>query len=409
MRRMPIAAVVAAAAVFLAACGGTEGAAPKPPDTLFLRSADGITLVRTRPQAVAVRFAGAVPSIDWSAVVRASSKGGGTRLEALDASSGTRLWTRDVPGSLEVKVASPEARLVALGTPRRGTGYPGGRASTTLVIVGANSARPRTIHLTGNFEPEAFSTDGRSLFVIQYMPAKAPTHYRVRRLDLGTEQVTGVYTVDAELQRSMRGTARVQAASPDGSRLYTLYSIDGAGGTSHSFIHVLSLDEEWAHCVDLPATFGTAADRSIALSVAPDGRRLYVADSATGAVAEVDTQALRVTLSEEVGFGSAGQAAYAARGSDGVLYVAAGKRVMAVDTRSLTPQRWWDLEGRITGLQAGAGGRLYVGLKDRIMALDTATGRQVAVLDPAHTGTIRQLGQSTVTLDQKRTDITCAC
>jgi outer membrane protein assembly factor BamB len=381
-----------------------------PKDVLFLRTSKGVILLRALPTAAAVRLSDAVPSTDWSAVVRSIPRANGTHVVALDTSSGTELWSRDVGENLQVRVASEGGSLVALGRPRTDTGYPAGRSSTTLVLVREDAAEPRTIRLRGNFEPEAFSTDGGSLFVVQYLPARAPTRYRVRRLDLSTERVVGVYTVDAELQESMQGTARVQAASPDGRRLYTLYTLAGPDGVRRAFVHVLSLDELWAHCVDLPEKFGTSSESAIALSVAPDGRHLYAADASTGTVAEVDTQTLAVTRSTELGFGSPGGPAHAARGPDGMLYLASGRQLISIDASTLMQQRSWDMGERITGLQAANdGARLYVGLKDRIVVLDTGTGSQLRTLRPEHIGTIDQLGRSTRTLDAGRETITCAC
>jgi YVTN family beta-propeller protein len=392
--------------------GSTQpGAGPEaaPEDVLFLRTSGGITLVRALPKGVAVNLPEAVPSTDWSAVVQAVRDEDQTRLLTLDSVSGDHLWSRDVDGKLEVKIASEDGRLVALG-PRGATGYAGGRSSTTLVIVGADAPEPKTIELAGNYEPEAFSTDGDSLFVVEYLPPTDPTRYRVRRLDLRTEEVVGVYTVDAELQEAMEGTARVQASSPDGRRLYTLYTLAGPDGTRRAFVHVLSLDELWAHCVDLPPVFETASERSIAIAVAPDGRRLYVADADTGTVAEVDTEALAVTRTVQAAFGSRGGTTQAAVGSDGRLYLGKGSGLGSLDVSTLSPGRSWELDGRITGIQvANDGGRVYVGLKDRIVVLGTATGETLGELDPANVGSIAQLGRSIRPLEEERTEIECAC
>ena len=51
--------------------------------------------------------------------------------------------------------------------------------------VGPAQPEPRRYMLAGNFEPEAFSLDGRALFVIEFSPPLAPYRYRVRSLDLG--------------------------------------------------------------------------------------------------------------------------------------------------------------------------------------------------------------------------------
>jgi outer membrane protein assembly factor BamB len=393
--------------VVLAACGGTSP--PAPDDVLFLRSASGITLVRTQPKPEAVELTDAVPSTDWSTVVRAVRQGEDTRVTAHDASTGRELWSREVSGNLEVKVASEGGQMVALSHPRQETGYPVGRSSTTLVLTGEGMTEPRTITVDGNIEPEAFSTDGGSLFVVEYLPPRAPTKYRVRRLDLGTERIEGVFTVDAELQEAMRGTARVQAASPDGRRLYTLYSLDHAHGT-HMFVHVLSLDEQWAHCVDLPRAFETSSEKAIGLSVSPDGSRLFVADAKTGAVAEVDTQALVVSRSSHVDFQSERGPVFAAAGGDGRLYLGRGTRLIAVDAPTLHAERMWDMEERITGIQAGVdGARLYVGQKHGIVAFETGTGRRLGNLAIGDLDVIDSLGTSTRLLSVERTEVTCAC
>jgi hypothetical protein len=402
---IPVFAVVG----FMLADSASPGAGTRPEDVLFLRTQEGITLVHAVPNGAAVSLPDAVPSTDWSAAVRAIRQKGETQIVALDSASGARLWTREAAGNLEVKIASEHGRLVALGSPRGSAGYPVGRSNTTLVIAGEDLPEPRTIELTGNYEPEAFSTDGQSLFVVEYLPPKRPTSYRVRRLDLRTEEVVGVFTVDAELQESMQGTARVQAFSPDGRRLYTLYTIDGGAGKRQAFVHVLSLDELWAHCVDLPAAFGTADERAIALSVTPDGRRLYVAEGSTGTVAEVDTQTLSVARTAQAAFGSDGGTAHAVAGPKETLYLAKGTGLTAVDAATLVPGPSWDVQERITGIQAATDGtRLYVGLKDQILILDSATGERLGSLDPANLK-IDQLGQSTRTLDEERTRIQCAC
>jgi outer membrane protein assembly factor BamB len=388
------------------------GAAPegKPEDVLFLRSGPSVTLIRGLPEGVAVRIPRAVPSTDWSAVVRAVPQGSKTQVIAVDPRSGRELWTREVPGKLEVEVASTRGRLVALGTRGALGGYAGGRSSTTLVIVGRDNPDPRTIELEGNFAPEAFSSSGDSLFVVEYLPPQNPTSYRVRRLDLATSEVGGVYTVDAELQEAMQGTARIQAASPDGGRLYTLYTLQDAAGTRHAFVHVLSLDEEWAHCVDLPPTFGTGSEKAIALAVGPAGKRVYAADTSTGALAEIDTTSLTVTRTSEIEVGAGSGAAHAATGPDGALYMGNGSDLVAVDASTLDTRRSWDLGKRITGIQAGSeAGRLYVGLRDEIVILDPRSGETVGALDPDGQGIIGQLGQSTEPLDEERTEVECAC
>jgi hypothetical protein len=408
MRARPL--VVGIAAVVLSGCAPDGGGSLPPEDLLFLRTPRGLALVTPRPDAVAVHFSDAVPSMDWSSVVQALPDGEGLRIEAFDTSTGEELWSRPVPRDLEVKAVAANGRMAVLGDQRRGGTYPAGRPTTRFVLVRSN-AEARTITLDGNYEPEAFSTDGGSLFVIQYIPPRAPTAYRVRRLDLVTGEVGGVYTVDAELQKAMRGTARVQTASPDGRRLYTLYSLKGGDGDLHSFVHVLSLDEEWAHCVDLPPGFRARDERAVGMSVSPDGRRLYVADALEGGVAEIDTEGLRVTSTGELPLEPwRGQPVFSARGADGMLYVGTGKSLHSMDPARRAPGRSWELAARIMGIQvANDGRRLYVGLRDRIAVIDTGTGRSLSALRPERVERIDQLGTSTRNLQPVRKASSCAC
>jgi outer membrane protein assembly factor BamB len=404
--------IMIAAAVGLVVAGSARPeAAPHsaPDDVLFLRSSRGITLVRALPQGEAVRLPRAVPATDWSAVVQTIPAGPETRVVTLDPRTGAELWARDVSGKLTAAVASTDGRLVALRP--RGTlgGYASGATSTTFVIAGPES-EPRTIELRGNFQAEAFSTDGDSLFVVEYLPPRKPTSYRVRRLDLATGTVGGVYSVDAHLQEAMQGTARVQAASPDGARLYTLYTLDDGHGGLHAFVHVLSLDEEWAHCIDLPSSFAGGREKSMALTVAPDGKRLFVADASTGSVVEVDTAALAVVRTASVSYAFEGGSAHAATSAGGTLFLAKGSGLLSVDGSTLTEGSSWEMDKRITGLQAGStADRLYVGLRDEIVILNPQAGTTVGVLDPSTVGLIEQLGQSTRPMEEERTDIQCAC
>lgn len=415
MRRMTL-GIVAAFAIALLAAGSGSGAPPAPEaepvpeDVLFLRTSEGVALVRDFPEGAAINVPDAVQAIDWSALVKAVPTEVDTHVEAIDPRSGDLLWTTDVPGTLEVKVASGNAAMVALGRPEETASYASGRSSTALVILERGVPQPRTIVLEGNYAPEAFSTDGGSLFVVEYLPSENPTSYRVRRLDLATEEVVGVYTVDQELQESMQGTARVQAASPDGRRLYTLYTLEGARGVRRAFVHVLSLDELWAHCIDLPASFGSLDERAMAITVSPDGTRLYVADASTGMVAEADTETLVVTRTAGVAFWSQGGIAHGAVGPHGRLYLAKGTGVVDVDMGTLTAGASWELEGRISGLQVSDdGGRLFVGLRDEIVVLDTETGAQLDTVDPAGVEAIDQFGTSTRSLEEERTSTECAC
>lgn len=400
------AALAAVAILATLSASGAPGAEPE--DVLFLRTSGGIVLVRTGAETAVVNFPGAVPSTDWSSVVRTTVAEGNTRVIASDAATGSELWSRELPGRLEVKVASPGAGNVALLSRQQANGY--ARSSTSFVILGDRASEPRTIELDGNYQPEAFSTDGQSLFVVEYLPPLRPDRYRVRRLDLRTEEVVGVYTVDLDLQKAMQGTARVQAASPDGRHLYTLYTVEGPDGVRRAFVHVLSLDELWAHCVDLPTSFAAAPEKAIGIAVAPDGDHVYAADTSSGTIAEIDTEALSVTRTAEAEIGASGGLAHVAAGPDGTIYVARGTRLLALDAAGLASRGSWEMQEDVRGIQpARDGRRVYVGLKGRIVILDTTTGQRLGLEPPDIEETIDQLGQETRPFDVARTVIECAC
>lgn len=399
--------VILAAISFLATASCGEPGQRQ--DLLFLRTPRGIAVVKSGASSATIQARRALPSRDWSIVYRTAPAGRSTDLTAVDPASGNELWTGRVPGALEVTLVSESGDMVVLEPRGQQTGYGGRSRRTTLVVSGSGVRQAQTVTLRGNYQPEAFSTDGRSLFVLQYLPARAPTSYRVRRLDLASERVRGVYTADGDLQESMRGTARIQALSPDGRRLYTLYSLR-AQGERYAFVHVLSLDELWAHCIDLPQEFGAAMEWTTALTVAPDGKRLYVANSEIDSLVEIDADALKVVRATDVEFGGPGRAAHAVYSGEGGLYLGSGRRIVAVDAESLTVSRTFDADAGVRGIQAASDGRrLYVGLKDRIAVLDVIAGEWLRDLQASGVSRISELGRSTRLLEEDREEITCAC
>ena len=192
----------------------------------------------------------------------------------------------------------------------------GGWSLITVVSASETGEDRSEYRLPGLVEPEAFSTDGSTLFVIDHQVAQSEGAYRVRPLDLSTgslETILGPTKVPFE--DDMNGLGRRQVWSPDGTRLYTLYvrqthhhhEADGeerGNAASHGghgeagtdgFVHVLDLEEEWAFCLDLPADFGGGSLDTTALAISPIGDTLAVADLSAGQIAFADTDALEVT------------------------------------------------------------------------------------------------------------------
>jgi DNA-binding beta-propeller fold protein YncE len=255
-----------------------------------------------------------------------------------------------------------------------------GRSTTKLVVASTIGGVPtRTYDVAANIEPEAFSTDGTALFVVQYLPPLDPDRYQVRRLDLATGDLTLVPSVDGANQGQMPGIARTSVMAPDGRRRYTLYTSE-ENGQRYSFVHVLDLDAQWAHCVDLPLTFGSDPE-AMGIAIDPNGGRVYVADVAAGKLATIDTR--RVALDTVSGMPIRGvHAPPAIAAGVAQVYVAAQRNLVGLATSTGVASFHSTLESPVRGLHAvPAGGttdQLYVAERRSIVQLDGTTGNEVS-------------------------------
>ena len=399
--------IMAVSVVALVAAACTQGTSQQPSETavpsetLFVGTGAGPLLVRVPTGSVLFEHPGAVGSLGGSFVVSPSASQGSTRLRTVDASGGFVGSTR-VDGTMDVGVVSESGREVALVEPLpKGwdPSVPVPRARTTIVVADPNGTRdPVTYDLRGNYEPEAFSTDDRSLFLIQHLPAETPTVYRVTVLDLRRGRVYPVFGPYKGPAERMPGIRLQQVLAPNDDQLYTLYSSAQPGYAPHqapvasdatvSFVHVLSLQEGWAHCVGLPKMLWDRPASEQALAPSPDGRLLYVVNAALGVVSVMDTRTLQILRTEEIGRTLDGiSSTSAVVGQDGAsLYVGAAGQVERIDTDSLTVADVWDA-GDVTGLGLSADGRrLYVAVGEDVKVLDARTGAElgtVAVPSPA--------------------------
>jgi outer membrane protein assembly factor BamB len=394
--------------VALAACGARAGDEPAAlPGPLVVSTDNGLAAVTIPDGSVKWTATGALAGRDGRSVFQAVTGLGGTQVNALDPVSGEVRWGRRFPGSLVVRAVSGDGRKVALVT----RADPPGRADTDMVIAGVNDALTTQLHLPGNLVPEAFSTDGKALFVIQLSPPLHPDRYRVRRLDIRAGRVEDVASPDADLQQDMRGTASTQVASPDGTRLYTLYTLDDGAGGRRAFVHTLDLEGQWAHCVDLPDRFAAAPPGAIALAVSDDGDRVYVADRAGGRVAEIDTRKLSVRRTASLPADPSGPPSNAAavmKGHD--LYLTSGFQLLLVDTRSLATYASRDVGGTSVGLRLERRyNRLYVALPDRVLVLNPHRGEPITEMRPPGVAGIRSLGRFAPLLDAGGGNFQCAC
>jgi len=370
--------------------GEYDGAAPR----LYLSSSQGITAVDANNGEPAFTAKGAVASGDWQHLVSATPMGNGTtKVSNLDAFDGDAGIDTVVDGTLDLRAVSYRGDLVALSPDTRAVhGRQPGRSSTKLVVASTIGGIPtRTYDVAANIEPEAFSTDGRALFVVQYLPPMDPDRYQVRRLDLATGELTLVPSVDGANQGQMPGIARTSVMAPDGRRLYTLYTSE-EHGQRYSFVHVLDLDAQWAHCVDLPLTFGSDP-AAMGIAIDPNGARVYVADVAAGKVAAINTNVVGLdTVSKLPIRGVHARPAVAA--SDASVYVAAQRNLVSMQAYSGVRSFHATLSSPVRGLHAlgaGQGVQLYVAERRSIVELDGRTGQQRSSI-PADTPRLTGLG-----------------
>ena len=212
---------------------------------------------------------------------------------------------------LERRLTSQDGRWEAWAEPLAdgATIYaPGGRASTTFVVRDKLDGSTRSFTFDRNLEPEAFSSDGRTLFTIDHRPALDPEIYRVTAVDLDQQVIREVIGPGkVPLVEEMRGEGRQQVWAPDDGQLYTLYvrqlhvhpGLDdvlpddhAAGEATDAFVHVLDVDNEWALCLELPAGFGLGPDGTTDIFVTDGGHIITVVDHAIGQRIDITVERL---------------------------------------------------------------------------------------------------------------------
>jgi hypothetical protein len=388
-------------ALILAGCTDGRGMPPGPPEhAVLLGSTDRV--VSLDPRNGSVLFDGVgIPALgDWSMLFKTTPSGRNTILEARHSATGKVSSSVQVPGELGVRVASQDGSRVALMRPLPAGSSPWipvARSSTQMIVADPTGGEePMRFRLKGNYEPEAFSTDGNRLFLISYVPPTAPVAYRVAQLDLESGKVSPV-SAGKGVAETMSGTRLEQLASADGSFLFTLYTtqppgyaeVRAAEGRPVAFVHTLNLNEGWAHCIGLPRELWGGDPADEAMAVSPDGRFLYVVDSARDVVAvvSVDLDTWAEMWTETVDFGPARpgktQAAVAA---DGTLFVATGSEVVKVDTTTFERVGQWRTKDSVLAMGV-AEDELFVLEPGTIEVVDPSTDQRVrAIASPAVEG-----------------------
>jgi DNA-binding beta-propeller fold protein YncE len=407
--------VAGSLALVLGACTAGRGsetassASGNPDDVVLLRTATGALALETGTGLVITQDPGALVAPDGSRLYTTAADGRRTTVTTIDPNTGATLAMTSVDGVLEARAASLSGDAIAMMAPRppgveEWTPIP--RAHSTIVVADPTGAQSlRRYHLAGNFEPEAFSVDDRSLFMIQYLPAEAPAAYRVTTLDLSNSVVRPVFGRFKTPPERMPGIRLRQTFDATTKQLYTLYTNEpstylrasseygrgtsayggGWANGSHAndevtFVHVLNLREGWAYCAGMPHSLWGQPAKAQAMAASPDGRILYIVDSMRGIVTEMNTRSLEIVRTRHVdlGNGTGRETAVVASPDGSTLYVASaadGAAVYTVDTGTLKATGRWALQGQVSDLRlSNDGARLYAALGDQLGVLDVANG-----------------------------------
>ena len=401
----------------------TRGDSPALPDgALFTTGDDGsISLFDTDTGEWVYQVPDAALAHDRSTLFQASAVDDETVLTAFDPATTEEMQAQRIPGRLQIRVVSPQGDAVALMAPRTTNGLyiPEPRDTTDIYIARTDGSTWRRYALDGNYEPEAFSVNTETLFLLKFLPADNPDHYEVHRLDLETGAVINEYTPEVGLDTWMKGHARSQVTAPDSRFLYTLYSLDQGedpikdpaledSPDYHAFIHVISLEEEWSFCIFLPMPFGQRSVDSIGLAVSPDGTALAALDKRAGLLIEIDTAKLEISRRSMVGqYPEADGPVPMAIDPAGIIYLAEGPHVVSLEPEGRNSQAGMETAGIVRSMDLSDNGQfLRVAVPDRIHVIDLSTGQEVGGLLLPEAANQVILGPATKT---KFEVFTCAC
>jgi hypothetical protein len=300
-----------------------------------------------------------------------------TQLTEYDLKTGTEQATFEIQERWELSGLSPSGRWATLARPFDKTG------TTAILLVDSHTgATAHRLDLKGNFEVDALSATGNTLFLIEYLPAINPDHYQVRAYDLLTETLLDGALVDKrEPDEVMAGERQGAVTARDGSWVYTLYL---RTKNKTAFIHALNTIDKFTWCIDLPSN-GTGWDSLLGytLAVGQDGQTVLATNPVMGVVAKVDIAEGGIT---QMAWFSPLTGDEPPTGSNPSVISADGQHVYFAD-----PQNIWDYDlagekvngpypadlagsGSIIGLGLSPdGSRLYIArAHEPLMILETA-------------------------------------
>lgn len=361
-------------------CSG-QSASPPSSKLLFVQPAGPLgPLVAYDTGTGRRRFAlpAGVASADGWWHVTGARRGDTTRLVRYSVATGRSVRVWSVHGRWTLAALSPSGRWLALS---RRSERP---SRTRIAIVDAvNGREGRVFTLRGDFEVETVSADGRRLFLIQHLRSSGSPRYLVRLFDLAAARLRSRPLRAPGADTVMAGFAWSGVASPDGRWLLTLY-LDTRRRSA--FVHALDLARSSPACIDLPSRAGSFERLTrYTLTLSPDGRRLYAANAALGAVAEIDLRTRRVARIARFrpAFAAAPGRAVTLSGTISrngrTLYFSDGRDLWAYDAAAARVRGPYRTGGKLLGFGFGGGDRRVFALRadGRMLAFDAATGVRV--------------------------------
>jgi hypothetical protein len=322
-----------------------------------------------------------------------------TEVSVFNPHTGTLGHTFTVEGPWALSGVSPTGRWLAFtriaSEAEKANWVSANEWRTELQIADALTGKAlHMLTLDGNFEVETISADGKSLFLVEHLPAVNPApggvnpdHYVIRLYDLSNETLVADPLRSKGADEVMAGYAWEGLASPNGKWLLTLYL---STGRNVAFVHTLNLIDKFPVCIDLPSGGGEFDElKYYTLSLSPDGGTAYAANAVMGLVAEINLNDL--TLKQAVPFAVEApatgldpktQTARSLLSPDGGrLYFTSGQNVWAYDTETRAVSGPFETEGPIAGLGLSSDGkRLFVASAEGLLAaFDTVSGVAVSL------------------------------
>jgi hypothetical protein len=350
---MRILVTVLCAVVLVAACGkAPDGSLSTSGDfklyeAASTQSAQLVSVIDSRSHSVERSLPLGTPSPDWTHLYWVHLR----TLVDVDPKTGATLSAQQLPGDFQLPPATLSGVpgglsqnghwLVLQGFDRTSNSVP---SATHLLLMDTSYSTPmRRIDLQGYFQFDAVNNYGQWIYLIQFVSS---TEYYVRRYDVAGGQLDPTFIFDkSDGVAAMSGLRLSGVASPDGHWLYSVY----ARQDKSAFIHMLSMDNPIAYCIDLPGS-GYSSDptgKYWSLALSRDGSHLYASNLAMGVVADVDTTgsslpSIARTAKIAASSPSTNSQTFGANGMvlspDGRTLVTSGAGIVWLDTATLNPQ-----------------------------------------------------------------------